>query len=154
MSTLPGTVQTADLIERFWEIFPSVWHTTRAHIRYTAAERFNLTVEQFQVLRRIRRGIDSVSAIANDNRTSRPAVSKAVDTLVQKGLVTRKTDAVDRRHVHLALTREGQRAIQDIYDETEAWLAGKFQKLSPEEMKLLLDAMQLFNQTFSEPYKP
>jgi DNA-binding MarR family transcriptional regulator len=113
-----------------------------------AAERFSLTVEQFQVLRRIRRGFNSVSTIAEDGHTSRPSVSQAVDVLVRRGLVARQTDAVDRRHIHLSLTEEGERTLAVIYDETSLWLEAQFARLSPEEREALLTLLDLLPKAF------
>jgi DNA-binding MarR family transcriptional regulator len=135
-------------VDKFWESVPLAWHRTRAVIRGVAAEKFHLTVEQFQVLRRIRRGIASVSAIADDGRTSRSAVSKAVDILVNKGLVFRQQDPTDRRNIPLALTEEGQRVIAAIYDETERWLADRFERLSEAELGSLLQSMDLIRKVF------
>ena len=135
-------------VDKFWESVPPAWHRTRAVIRSVAAEKFHLTVEQFQVLRRIRRGIASVSAIADDGRTSRSAISKAVDILVNKGLVIRQQDPADRRNIPLALTAEGQRVIAAIYDETERWLADRFKRLSEAELESLLQSLDLIRQVF------
>lgn len=139
-----------DLIEIFWETVPPAWHATRATIRKVAAENFHLTVEQFQVLRRIRRGVDSVSALAEANLTSRSSVSKAVDALVNKGLISRSTDAHDRRHVHLSLTGEGERVLSAIYAETEAWLSSRFERLTPAELNEFLGTLDLLRKTFAE----
>jgi DNA-binding MarR family transcriptional regulator len=144
-------MQVDELIEKFWESVPPAWHTTRAYIRQVAAEEFSMTTEQFQVLRRIRRGIASVSALAEANRTSRSSVSKAVDALVHKGLVSRLTDENDRRHVHLTLTPEGQRLLSAVYDQAEAWLRLKFNALTADEQAHLLSAMSLLQKTFNEP---
>ena len=144
---MPVEIET--VIEKFWESVPPAWHNTRAYIRQVAAERFSMTTEQFQVLRRIRLGIDSVSALAEANRTSRSSVSKAVDALVNKGLVSRLTDENDRRHIHLTLTSEGRRLLAEVYDQAEAWLRTKFEALAPEELALLLEAMALLQKTFN-----
>ncbi len=112
-----------ELIEKFWESIPPAWRETRETIRRIAVEQFGMTVGQFQVLRRIRKGVDTVSGLAEANRTSRPAVSKAVEALVQKGLVTRLPDARDRRQMRLTLTEEGSRLLNAIYDQAEAWLS-------------------------------
>jgi len=146
-----ASVEVDEIIEKFWESVPPAWHSTRAYIRQIAAEKFSMTIEQFQVLRRIRKGIDSVSALAEANRTSRSSVSKAVDALVNKGLVSRLTDQADRRHVHLTLTSEGQRLLTEVFDQTEDWLRIKFQALSAEEMALLLSALPLLQKTFNPP---
>ena len=140
--------QVEEAIEKFWESVPPAWHNTRAYIRQAAAEKFSMTSEQFQVLRRIRKGIDSVSALADANHTSRSSVSKAVDALVNKGLVSRLTDEDDRRHIHLTLTPEGQRLLTEVYDHAEAWLREKFQALAPEELALLLAAMRILQKIF------
>jgi DNA-binding MarR family transcriptional regulator len=137
-------------IDKFWETIPPAWHATRATIRKVAAVNFHLTVEQFQVLRRIRKGIDSVSALAEANRTSRSSVSKAVEALVNKSLISRRTDARDRRHVHLSLSGEGERVLSAIYAETEAWLAARFARLTLEELELALQAMDSLQKAFTE----
>jgi DNA-binding MarR family transcriptional regulator len=151
---LEKQIQVEAVIEKFWESVPPAWHNTRAYIRKVAAEKFSMTTEQFQVLRRIRKGIESVSALADANHTSRSSVSKAVDALVNKGLVSRLTDVNDRRHVHLTLTSEGQRLLTEVYAQAEAWLREKFQELSPAELALLLDAMQILQKTFNESTLP
>lgn len=138
------------LVDKFWETVPSSWHRTRSVIRGTAAEKLHLTVEQFQVLRRIRRGIASVSAIADDSRTSRSAVSKAVDALVNRGLVSRSQDPNDRRNIPLALTAEGQRALSAIYEEAEAWLLSRFERLTTSERTTLLEGLDLLRKAFAD----
>ena len=67
------------LIDKFWESVPPAWRQTRSQIHHNAVEKFKMTEEQFQVLRRIRNGSVSVSALAETSQTSRSAVSKAVE---------------------------------------------------------------------------
>lgn len=141
---------TSPLIEKFWETIPPAWHRTRAVIRSAAAERFHLTVEQFQVLRRIRRGMISVSAIADDSRTSRSAVSKAVEALVRRGLVSRGQNPADRRNLPLALTEEGGHVLAEVYAEAEAWLEGRFARISAGELDLVSQSLDLLQKAFTE----
>ncbi|GAB4400090.1 MAG: MarR family transcriptional regulator [Anaerolineales bacterium] len=138
------------LTEKFWESVPPAWFRTRGRIRAAAAEQVGLTVEQFQVLRRIRRGIDSVSAIAADKNASRPAVSAAVDGLVLRGLVTRQTDEQDRRHIHLTLTEAGQSALSAIYEQTDSWLAQRLARLSPAEQEQLQTGMEMLKKMMND----
>lgn len=140
-----------ELIEKFWESIPPAWRETRETIRRIAVEQFDMTVGQFQVLRRIRKGVDTVSSLAEANRTSRPAVSKAVEALVQKGLVTRLPDARDRRQVRLTLTDEGNRLLNAIYDQAEAWLSERFHSLTDAERADLRSAMELLRRIFDPP---
>lgn len=136
-------------IDRFWESVPPTWHRTRGVIRSIAAEKFHLTVEQFQVLRRIRRGIASVSSIALDSRTSRSAVSKAVDVLVNRGFVSRVQDPHDRRNYPLALTSEGECALSTIFLEAENWLSVCFSRLDSNELDLAIRGMEILQKAFA-----
>jgi hypothetical protein len=47
----------AETVSRFWETIPPVWHSVRDNVRGFASDDYGLTVEQFYVLRHIRRGI-------------------------------------------------------------------------------------------------
>jgi MarR family transcriptional regulator, organic hydroperoxide resistance regulator len=142
-------MSTTDLIETFWETIPPAWRQTRNQIRGVAAEQFSLTVEQFQALRRIRKGYDSVSALAEEGRLSRSQASRAVDGLVNKNLVKRLTDAEDRRHIHLSLTDKGQQTLSAIYAETETWLAKRFQSLTPEQTEKIAQSLSLLRDAFT-----
>ena len=131
------------LIEKFWESVPPAWRQTRSQIRRTAVEKFQMTEEQFQVLRRIRTGSASVSALAEASQTSRSAVSKAVDSLVRRGLVARSQNQLDRRNLPLALTQEGQRVMDLSYGEAEAWLSSRFARVTEDETASLLQGLEL-----------
>jgi hypothetical protein len=90
-------------IEKFWETVPPAWNAIRAFIRETAARDFDITVEQFHILRHVAKGSGSISELAQAKHISRPAISQAVDMLVNKGLLTRCQDERDRRFVKLEL---------------------------------------------------
>jgi DNA-binding MarR family transcriptional regulator len=148
---MPDPHSSPILIDKFWESVPPAWRQTRNQIRHIAVEKFQMTEEQFQVLRRIRRGSASVSALAEANQTSRSAVSKVVDVLVHKGLVSRQQDPSDRRNIPLALTDEGQRVMDAVFGEAEAWLSARFARLSAEETQSLLQGMDNLHKVFSAP---
>lgn len=146
------------LIDKFWESIPPSWHRVRTVIRGLAAEKYKLSVEQFQVLRRIRKGIASVSLLAIDSATSDSAVSRAVDVLVKKGLVVRNQNASDRRKIPLTLTPQGMNVITEIYSEAEKWLADRFCAITKEDQAILLAGMEILgnaiNQQKSESKQP
>jgi MarR family 2-MHQ and catechol resistance regulon transcriptional repressor len=146
---MPKPPSSPLLIDKFWESVPPAWRQTRSQIRRNAVEKFQMTEEQFQVLRRIRNGSASVSALAEISQTSRSAVSKAVDSLVRRGLVTRSQNQQDRRNLPLALTEEGQRVMDLIYGEAEAWLSTRFARLTAEETGLLLQGLEILRIAFS-----
>jgi len=138
------------VIDKFWEFFPPVWHTVKAHIRIEATENFDITVGQFHILRRIWRGTNSVSKLADDRHTSRPAISRSVDMLVNKGLVIRTQNPADRRNVLLSLTQEGQTLMEMLFSNTRGWMAEKLAILSEDELEAILVAGDALKRAFTE----
>ena len=136
-------------IDKFWEFFPPVWHTVRAYIHQEAAENYGITVVQFHILRRIRKGTDSVSRLADDRHTSRPAISRAVDVLVNKGLVIRTQNPADRRNVRLSLTQKGEALMDALFGNTRQWMAEKLSILSESELEAILIAGDALKRAFT-----
>ena len=114
----PSKEALRQAVETFWETFPPFWHRVRAHIRQVAAERFEISVEQFHILRNIRHGQGSVSELAEAKNISRAAISQGVDGLVNKGFITRTTEVRDRRHVRLDLTPAGDAVLDVVFEDT------------------------------------
>lgn len=138
--TLPESLQEK-AIDRFWETVPPVWNFVRSHIRATAIGNFDITVEQFHILRYVRRGTDSMSELAAAKNISRPAMSQAVDVLVKKKLLTRIQSTTDRRFVDLALTEEGNSLLDTVFKETRGWMKERMSKLSADELETISKAM-------------
>ena len=129
-------------IDRFWETVPSLWNTVRSHIRATATAKFDITVEQFHVLRYVRKGTESMSELAAAKNISRPAISQAVEVLVKKGLLTRVQSAQDRRYVELALTDAGNNLLDTVFKETREWMKERMQTLTADELETIAKAME------------
>lgn len=129
-------------VDIFWETFPPFWNELRAYIRQVATEQFDLNVEQFQILRMIRKGLCSVSKIAAAKHISRPAISQAVDVLVNKGLVRRTQNLQDRRHVGLDLTPDGNALLDAILDRNRQKMEQMLSHLTDEELQTLINAME------------
>jgi DNA-binding MarR family transcriptional regulator len=130
-------------IDRFWETVPPLWNSVKSHIRSTATANFDITVEQFHVLRYVRRGIASVSELATAKDISRPAISQAVEVLVKKGLLTRVQSKEDRRCVELVLTEAGNNLMDTVFKETRGWMKELMSELSPDELETIKKAMEI-----------
>jgi DNA-binding MarR family transcriptional regulator len=130
-------------IDRFWETVPPLWNSIRSHIRATATAKFDISVEQFHVLRYVRRGTDSVSELATAKNISRPAISQAVEILVKKGLLTRVPSKEDRRCVDLVLTEAGNHLLDTVFKETRDWMKERMGELSAEELETIARAMEI-----------
>lgn len=138
-------------IDRFWETVPPVWGRIRDNVRGIAMGYFTLTVEQFHILRHIRKGSHSVSDLATVQQISRPAISQAVDLLVGKGLITRCEQAEDRRYVQLELTESGNATLNAIFERNRAWMIEKMATLSLKELYYVLQTMEVLKKIFDPP---
>ena len=128
-------------IDRFWETIPPLWGTIRTHIRAAATRKFDISVEQFHILRHVRRGIGSISELAAAKNISRPAISQAVDVLVKKGLLTRVQSSQDRRFVELTLTDAGNSLLDTVFQDTREWMKKRMSSLSSDELQTITEAM-------------
>lgn len=143
----PNTNEKNDLLEhtldKFWETVPPLWGYIRSHIRMVATEQFDISVEQFHILRFIRRGYCSVSDLADVRNISRPAVSQGVDALVNKGLVTRTQSKEDRRFIELELSPEGNALLDSVFSETRGWMHLILDDFSPEDLEDAVRGMEV-----------
>ena len=138
-------------IDRFWEIIPPVWNGIKGNLRGMAAEQYDISVEQFHILRHIRKGLSSVSELAEVKQISRPAVSQAVDVLVDKGLIARRQDPADRRYVHLALTPAGDDLLNALFCQNRAWMEARMAALNAEDLQTIYRGMELLKTAFIDP---
>ena len=129
-------------VDRFWETVPPLWNTVRSHIRVTATANFDITVEQFHILRFVRKGSESLSELAQAKNISRPAMSQAVEVLVKKGLLTRIQSTQDRRYVELALTEAGNHLLDTVFQDTREWMKERMQRLTSAEVETIAKAME------------
>ena len=150
METLEKTseelLQTA--IDRFWETVPPVWNKVRGNVRCIATENFEITLDQFHILRNIRKGRGSVSELADLQQISRPAISQAVDILVEKGLISRRTNADDRRYIRLELTPSGNDLLNTIFRQNRTWMMEKMAAVSPDEIDSIVQGLEILKKTF------
>lgn len=137
-------------IDEVWATLPPVWNRIRSNVRSIAEEQYGIRVEQFHILRHIRRGLTSVSELAEVKQISRSAISQAVDVLVERGLIRRRQNAQDRRNIPLELTDDGNRLLDTIWEKNKAWMGKKMAGLTPKELATLVNAMELLASTFTE----
>jgi DNA-binding MarR family transcriptional regulator len=70
-----------------------------------------LTLSQYRLLALIADGAERASEIAGRLALTKPTVSATIDTLVERGLVTRATADDDRRALRLQITAEGRTVV-------------------------------------------
>ena len=129
------------------EVVPSVMRSIRAEMRRHRTA--DLSVPQFRTLAFIDRNVDaSLSDVAEHIGLTLPSMSKIVDGLVTRRLVTRQTAPDDRRRLTLALTPRGQSALQASREATRACLAEDLAVLTVHERETITQAMTILRPVF------
>ncbi|MGB9521399.1 MAG: MarR family winged helix-turn-helix transcriptional regulator [Anaerolineales bacterium] len=131
-----------EVVELYWQVMPPFWHKVRAHIREVVESRFDISVEQYHILRHIAQGVNQVSELAQQKQISLSAVSQAVEVLVMKELITRTVNPLDRRMQILALTKKGEELVACVTQDTQSWMRETLKTLDQTELQTLLLGMR------------
>jgi DNA-binding MarR family transcriptional regulator len=140
-------------IDAFWATIPPVWNRIKGNIHSIAVENYDISFEQFHILRHIRKGLTSVSQLAQMRQISRSGISQAVDVLVEHGLVCRRQNSQDRRNIPLELTEAGNNLLDIISEKNRAWMKSQMASLSAQDLETLTRAMGILSNVFTEPIR-
>ncbi len=122
------------------QVVPQVMRAIRAELRDRADAA--LSVTQFRTLAYLaEQSGGSLSDLADHIGLALPSMSKLVDGLVARELVTREEDPNDRRRVVLCLTAKGRQSVQRAFSATQAQLSQRLQGLTPEQREAVACAM-------------
>lgn len=106
--------QGQNCAQRVWAVLPTLMRTIAAHLRQREP-RLDLTLWQLTALKWLRGETLTVGELARKFLVSTPTMTRLLDNLVERGLVERQEDRLDRRRVRLFLTEKGE----DIYQELD-----------------------------------
>jgi DNA-binding MarR family transcriptional regulator len=144
MTTKPqrpaGTALRFDSLEQ--EVFLNLWRT---YDRLRALEdelfgRYELTPQQYNVLRLLRaERPDTVPTLALANRlvSRAPDITRMLDKLEERGLVTRERRADNRRVVRVGITERGLALLGQIAGPLRACHARQLGHLPPTDLEQL-----------------
>jgi DNA-binding MarR family transcriptional regulator len=106
---------------------------------FQAVEELGLSLSQLKSLQALGDAQEplSLKGLADHLGLSLPAVSRAVDGLVQRGYVTREEDPSDRRCKRLLITRRGRRTVEGLLALRVAGLREFVERLEPDEREAL-----------------
>jgi DNA-binding MarR family transcriptional regulator len=145
MSTSPDVCA-----QEILEVVPVVMRTIRAELRRHRTA--DLSVPQFRALAFIDRNVDaSLSDVAEHIGLTLPSMSKIVEGLVHRKLVTRQTHPTDRRRMTLTLTARGQTALHTSRAATRACLAEDLAALSDHQRETIVQALNSLRPVFTPP---
>lgn len=88
-------------------------------------------------------GSRSLTQLAEAEQVSPPTMSKLIAELEAEGLVSKRTDSVDKRGVSIVVTAKGRSLMEDARRRRLALLRRGFAEFTAAELKTLSDAAEL-----------
>ncbi len=126
---------------------PPIMQFIRTEMRRHRA--LNISVPQFRVLTFLeRRPGGSLSDVAERVGLSLPAMSRLIDGLVDRGLLTREDSPEDRRRVSLRMTEAGRDLVRTARQGALTQLAEVLEQLGPKEKGQVVAAMEILRPMF------
>jgi DNA-binding MarR family transcriptional regulator len=123
------------------EVVPLVMGTIRREMRLHRAA--DLSIPQFRALYFVlRHPGTSLSQVAEHLGLTLPSVSKMVDGLLERKLLTREIDASNRRKMILNLTEEGNTTLYHSRQATMLYLGDILDNLTEQERQMLTTSME------------
>lgn len=106
-------------------------------------EKYGVRLAGLRALRVLRDlGTVPISRFAEAVDIPRSTATGVVDRLVERGVIERVSDAVDRRMVNIRVTPRGLAALEDRALVDESVVGNRIRALSPEEQRLLADLLE------------
>jgi DNA-binding MarR family transcriptional regulator len=145
---------TAEVCAReILDVTPTIIQALRVQMR--AQRQHDLSVPQFRTLAFLSRHPgSSLSAVAEFIGLTLPTMSVLVEGLVQRGIVDRMPDKLDRRRVLLTLTPEGVRQHRQALEGVATWLGEVLKPLDENDRKVVVQALEILRPLFGTMAAP
>ncbi|MFA7235271.1 MAG: MarR family winged helix-turn-helix transcriptional regulator [Phycisphaeraceae bacterium] len=149
-ATVKGGRSAEDCAKTFMESIPVLMQ----HVKQTAHRQRGprLSVPQFRAMAYLRRQPDaSLSALAEYLGLSLPTVSRTVETLVCRKLVSREPLPRSRRQLRLRLSNSGSQLLETALAQTRQRLADQFEQFSPKQRGRIIQSLQVLCESVRHP---
>ncbi len=129
------------------DVVPSIMQAIRAELR--AHRSVDISVPQMRALGFINHSTAvSLSELADHIGLTLPSMSRMIDGLVERGLVSRTEDPEDRRRVVLCLTGAGRETVETAQAATRAAMAERLAVLNSDQETAVIEAMDALRPLF------
>jgi DNA-binding MarR family transcriptional regulator len=113
---------------------------------------YSLNIAQWRVLAWLsQHEVLTAKQIREATRMDKARVSRAVQSLVERELISRSPNSQDQRAHHLRLTATGQALLEELLPEAQAWEADLLTALSAGDRTALLNAMSKLERALGHP---
>ncbi len=142
MTTPKNDARSALLLE----VIPRMMRIIRTEMRQLGKHK--LTVPQFRVLLQLSQQPMSNQDLAGWMGVSAPTMSKMIDNLVKRSLITRKTEMKDRRAVLVAITKKGMTLVTDARGIVQRRFTQRISQISEDKLQAIETGLSMMKDTF------
>jgi MarR family transcriptional regulator for hemolysin len=129
------------------EVVPVIMKEIKSQMRSRRTP--DLTVPQFRALAFVDRNNGaSLSAVANHMGLTLPSTSKLVDVLMERRLLTREDNPIDRRRVKLCVTSRGSSILENSRRGTLEYLSKKLSTVSSDDRQTIAEGTAALRRVF------
>jgi DNA-binding MarR family transcriptional regulator len=132
------------------EVIPLIMRTIRRRMR--EEQEPELSMSQFRILFYLGRCSGKRSRTLSDTAqflgVRLPTASKMVESLVNRGLVSRRNSKADRRQIELALSAKGDGEMKKLRQVAEGRLQEILSRLGEKEQNQVIESMLILKQVF------
>ena len=111
---------------------------------------FNLSRPQLDIMEAVRNQPRTTTFLAKEFNVSPSAISQMVDQLIEKKLVERIDDSVDRRITNIHLSNDGKKLFDAIYEKFLNHLEAEYSTFSLNELETLLTSIRKITTNVTE----
>ncbi len=140
------SAEVRDVARQVLQIVPLVMRVVAAELRNAPHE---IVPAHYRLLHMLCQGPRNLSDMAEMQAVSLPTMSNTIDTLEQRGWVTRTRSTDDRRVVVVALTPAGRHVLEVVEQQAEERLAVLLSGLSDEERLMLAEGLSILRRAFA-----
>jgi MarR family 2-MHQ and catechol resistance regulon transcriptional repressor len=103
----------------------------------------NLSITEFSVLEVLyQKGKQTIQHIGNSILVSSGSMTYVIDRLEQKGFLNRSDCPDDRRVIHVSLTVDGNKLMENIMPKHQEWVDNIFSSLNNDESDLIVKLLK------------
>ena len=117
-------------------------HKTSLEEWFATVDELQISLSQLKALHALSAGEVSISALGDRLRLSLPATSRAVDGLVSRGLIERRSCDEDRRARMVKLTEAGHDGVRRVHAARVAGLEGFVENLDEPQRAALAELLE------------
>jgi DNA-binding MarR family transcriptional regulator len=124
---------------------PSVMRLAR-RLRQMRDESVGLNANQLSAMAVLLNNGDlPMGELAGQEKVQPPSMTRIVNGLEERGLVTRQPDPHDRRSARVSLTESGREILLANRERRDQWLAVRIAELEPEERDVLRQCVRILD---------